>query len=81
MKKEDFNGLIDRWLTVGAVNQEQAVYMKSEVANFSAERSGDRFISIITFFGASALALGALLLIATNWPHLSKGIKLICSVV
>ncbi len=81
MKKADINHLIDRWEVAGVVSAEQASYMKADVTAVTSEVSGNRFISAIMYIGATALSLGALLLIATNWSGLTKGIKLVLTIL
>ena len=55
--------------------------MITDVATVTSERSGHKFISAVMYIGATALSLGALLLIASNWSGLSKGIKLILTLL
>jgi uncharacterized membrane protein len=81
MKKADINMLIDRWLQVGAISQEQAEYFRADVASVVSETSGNRFISAITYIGASALSLGVLLLIASNWSGLAREVKLLLALL
>lgn len=81
MKKADINGLIDRWASGGVINSEQAAYMKADVVVVTSETSGTRFISAIMYIGATALSLGTLLLIATNWKGLTKSIKLLLTLL
>lgn len=81
MKKAEIETLIDRWQAGNVVTAEQAKFMKSDLATFTSEHSGNRFISAIMYIGSTGLALGALLLIASNWAGLSDGIKLILSLL
>jgi uncharacterized membrane protein len=81
MKKQEINSLIERWLQVGAINQEQATYMIADVVTVTSEKSGHKFISAIMYIGSTGLSLGALLLIASNWAGLSKVIKLILALL
>lgn len=81
MKQRDINELINRWLTAGAISQEQASYMIADVSTVTSEKSGSKFIDSIMYVGATALSLGALLLIASNWSGLSKGVKLILTLL
>jgi uncharacterized membrane protein len=81
MKKEEINSLISRWLKAGTINQEQANYMISDVTTVVSEKSGHKFISALMYMGATALSLGALLLIASNWAELSKSVKLLLALL
>ena len=44
MKKQEINSLIERWLQIGAINQEQATYMIADVESVTSEKSGSKFI-------------------------------------
>lgn len=81
MKKQEIISLINQWLGNGTINQEQTNYMIADVERVTSEKSGHNFISMIMYIGASALSLGALLLIASNWSGLSKEIKLILTLL
>lgn len=75
MKQKDILELIERWRDTGVVSLEQAGYMKAEVEAITKETSGNRFITTIMLFGAAALSLGVLLVIASNWRYFGDGIK------
>ena len=81
MKKRDLDALIQKWATSGAITSEQAAFMRDEVATFTSERSGDTFIKAIMYIGATALSLGCLLLVASNWEHLTKTMKLVLTLL
>jgi len=81
MNKKEVTGLVDKWLAAGAVSVEQADYMKADIASVIGEKSGISFITSIMYVGATALSLGFLLLIASNWEHFTKEIKLVLTVL
>ena len=81
MRKKQVNALIERWLVAGKISAEQAEYMTEDVATVTSEESSHRLVSAVMYIGATALSLGALLLIASNWAGLSKGLKLVLTVL
>lgn len=81
MKKADIDALVDGWAGRGVVSAEQAATMKAEVAAVTSERSGTNFINAVMYIGATALAMGALLFIASNWEVLTKEVKLVLTLV
>lgn len=81
MKKREIDQIINRWLEEEKISYEQAQYMLADVAAITSEKSGRKFISTIMYIGATALSLGALLLIASNWSELAKGVKLILALL
>jgi uncharacterized membrane protein len=81
MKKEEIKSLITSWLSSDVINKEQAKYMIDDVMNVTSEKSGHKFISAVIYIGATALSMGALLLIASNWSGFSKSFKLILALI
>jgi len=81
MKKEEIKTLIASWLKTNIINQEQATYMIADVTKVTSEKSGNKFISAVMYIGATALSMGALLLIASNWSGFSKSFKLILAIL
>lgn len=79
MKIKDIEALTQRWLSAGAISPEQADYFVADVKNYIADKSGVKFISAIMYMGATALSLGALLFIASNWEYMGDGFKVILS--
>ena len=81
MRKKEFASLIAKWETEGVVTREQADYMRFEIDAVTAEQSGNRFIAIVMYIGAIALAAGALLSIASNWSWLGREVKLLLTIL
>lgn len=81
MKQVDIENMIGKWQTEGVVSAEQAQHMRNDVSHTSSEKSGDRFIAAVMLVGASALSLGVLLIIASNWRYLGAGVKTILALL
>jgi len=47
------------------------------VAHFNLKEDGNRFLAIISFVGAVLVAAGIVLLIASNWDAIPRGVKLV----
>lgn len=81
MKKADVEQLISGWYSRGLVSEEQSVVMREDLNVLLSEKSGQMFINIFMRIGALALSLGALLLIASNWEYMGKGVKLALTIL
>lgn len=81
MKKSEINRLTQRWLSAGAITQQQAEYITSDVEQYISETSGNKFITAIVSIGTLGLSAGVLLIIASNWSGFSSGFKLLLAVL
>ncbi|MCA9365756.1 DUF2157 domain-containing protein [Candidatus Kaiserbacteria bacterium] len=75
MRKNDVTKLINAWQERNIISVEQADIMRNDVNDEVSHRSGNLFTTMVMYIGATALSLGVLLFIASNWEHLTKGMK------
>lgn len=81
MRRSEVESLIDGWRSRGIVSQDQAARMIAELHQAASEGSGNKLITTVTYLGASALSLGALLLVASNWELLSRTLKIVLALL
>lgn len=81
MKSKEFEKLIGKWRDQGTITPEQATYMVSDLQESASEESGKKFIHAVGILGGLALSAGVLLVIASNWEYLGKGIKLVLALL
>src|SRR5512133_2735116 len=65
---------VEKMLEAGLISQEQA---GSIMAHFDlTENETSRFLTIVSYIGAALVACGIILLIASNWDAIPRGVKI-----
>ena len=71
------NKQIKKWLAEGKISEEQASIMIADNSAAQKEKSGNRFLSVISVLGSIFLGIGIIWIIASNWDGISDILKLI----
>ncbi len=68
---------IKKWLAEGKISEEQASMMIAENSAAEKEKSGNRFLSVISVLGSIFLGIGIIWIIASNWDGMPDLVKII----
>ena len=71
------NKLIEKWLSEGIINDEQAHKMRADLSESAKEQSSNKLIIALSTIGAVLLGIGAILFVASNWEKLPNLIKVL----
>ena len=72
-----YEKLIQKWLSEGTINKEQANVMLADIKNEKKSISSGKLITSISVIGAVLLGLGAITLMASNWQTMSSIVKVL----
>lgn len=73
---------IEKWLSEGKISEDQATMMLAENSAAVKDKSGNRFLSVISVLGSIFIGIGIIWIVASNWdgiPHFLKIIGLLGS--
>ena len=68
---------IKKWLSEGKISEEQANMMLAENSAAIKDKSGNRFLSVISVLGSVFLGVGIIWIVASNWDGIPDIIKII----
>lgn len=68
---------IKKWLAEGKISEDQASMMIAENLAAANEKSGNRFLSIISVLGSIFLGIGIMWIVASNWDGMPDIVKII----
>lgn len=68
---------IKKWLSEGKISEEQASMMIAENTAAAKEKSGNRFLGVISVLGSIFLGIGIMWIVASNWDGMPDILKII----
>lgn len=68
---------IKKWLSEGKISEEQASMMIAENSVAAKEKSGNKFLSVISVLGSIFLGVGIIWIVASNWDGMPDIVKII----
>lgn len=68
---------IKKWLSEGKISEEQASMMIAENTAAAKEKSGNRFLDVISVLGSIFLGIGIIWIVASNWDGMPDIVKII----
>lgn len=65
-------GLVQKWLDEGTIDQHQAEKMRTDLAEYAMERRSRKRTTAFSIIGALLIGIGAILFVASNWQRMGE---------